>query len=93
MKKADISVQTLFIIAVTVIFLFFAIALFMGWIKLTDNVTNPILCNTKLLSFCSDWSKENYQKVPYEWADKAPGCAKKGIIPSLETCKDLLQQK
>lgn len=92
MGKA-IAVQTMFLIAVTVIFLFFTIAIFMGWIKLSEDVTNPVVCNTKLLNYCAEWSRTDYQKIPSDWGEEAPGCVKQGIIPTMEKCKTLLQQK
>lgn len=90
--KKGVETWTLFIIAVTVIFLFFALAFFMGWIKLTNNVTNPLLCNDKLLNYCAQWSSKNYQDTPYSWSDQAPGCAKQGIVPDVTSCKNLLHQ-
>jgi uncharacterized membrane protein YkgB len=91
MRKA-VAVHTLFLVAVTVIFLFFAIALFMGWIKITSDVANPAICNSKLLSYCSEWSASNYGSAPKNWADEAPGCVKIQIVPTIEKCKSLLQQ-
>lgn len=92
MEKA-VAVHTLFLIAVTVIFLFFAIAIFVGWIKLTEDVANPAFCNSKLLSYCAEWSRTDYYKTPYDWGEKAPGCAKIDITPTVDKCKALLQQK
>ena len=91
MKKA-VAVHTLFLIAVTVIFLFFSIALFMGWIKITDDITNPAICNSKLLSYCSAWSARNYGAPDKSWSEEAPGCTKIQIVPTIEKCKSLLQQ-
>lgn len=88
-----VAVHAIFLIAVTVIFLFFAMAIFFGWIKITEKIANPMICNSKLLSYCSEWSKTDYQKAPYDWSKEAPGCSKKGFTPSIEKCKDLLSQK
>jgi len=91
MKKA-VAVHTLFLIAVTVIFLFFAIAVFMGWVKLTDKITSPQICNSKLLAYCSEWSSKNYGNTPYDWSKDASGCVKIQIVPTIEKCKSLLKQ-
>lgn len=91
MEKA-VAVHTLFLIAVTVIFLFFAMAVFMGWIKLTDNITSPQICNSKLLAYCSEWSAKNYRDTPFDWSKEAAGCVKIQIVPTVEKCKTLLKQ-
>jgi len=91
MEKA-VAVHTLFLIAVTVVFLFFAVAVFMGWIKLTDNTISPPICNSKLLAYCSEWSAKNYNAVPYDWSKQASGCVKIQIVPTVEKCKSLLKQ-
>jgi hypothetical protein len=81
------------LIAVTVVFLFFALAIFFGWLKINESVANPAVCDSKLLSYCTEWSHTDYQKVPYNWADKASGCVKINISPDLDKCKVLLGQK
>jgi hypothetical protein len=88
-----VAVHTLFLIAVTVIFMFFALAIFFGWVKISEKVANPTICNSKLLTYCTEWSHTDYMKIPYDWSDKASGCVKINISPDLDRCKVLLQQK
>jgi hypothetical protein len=88
-----VAVHTLFIIAVTVIFLFFALAVFFGWLKINEQIANPTICNSNLLGYCTEWSHTDYQTVPYDWSQKDPGCVKINISPTLDGCKALLGQK
>lgn len=92
MSKA-LAVKTLYLIGVTMIFLFFAVIIFVGWLNITSKMANPAICNSKLLGYCSDWSRSDYQSMPYNWNSKASGCVKIGISPGMEKCKELLQQK
>jgi hypothetical protein len=93
MVKAAIEINTLFLIAVTALFLLFGILILLGFIKIGDTTATPMICNSKLLTYCNDWSRTEYQNTPYNWGDKASGCIKIGITPSLDKCKELLNQK
>lgn len=87
-----IAVHTIFLIAVIIIFLFFATVIFFPWINWSKVEANKFSCTAKLHSYCSDWEKSNFEKIPWDWNKKGPeGCEKIGIVePSEDKCKEVL---
>ena len=61
-----IAVQAIFLIGVIVIFLFFIVAIFWGWIDTTKFVTSQATCTANRISYCSALSSNT--KLP-DWDD------------------------
>lgn len=98
--KGDISVYGVFIVILIGVTLFVIIAIAYKWV---DNIlpaqSSQYSCNAKLLSYCTDWFKNNFENKPdWVYGDKNPKeCYQFTKVddsgPSITTCKELLGVK
>ncbi len=94
--KGDISVYGVFIVLFIGITLFIVLAIAFQWVdKILPAQANQYSCSAKLLSYCTDWYKNNFQEKPWTYSDKNPkDCYEFTKVdnsgPSDSKCKELL---
>ena len=87
-KKA-IAMNTATLIIIVGALIFFSFVIFYGWANLQNIEADRASCTIKLLNYCTEWWKNQFETVPYNWADKAPiGCEKDPIKISQPTADD-----
>ena len=93
-RKA-VAINAVSLIVIIAAFLFVTVAIFLGWINIQNLEANRVSCAAKLLNYCTDWWKKQFQSVPYSWADQPPnGCENDPIKigqPTAEDCKNILR--
>jgi len=97
LSKKAVAVDAVSLIVIIAAFLFFTVAVFLGWINVQNLEANRASCAAKLLNYCTEWWKKQFQSVPYNWAEQPPkGCEQQPINvgqPTLDDCKSLLHIK
>lgn len=88
-----IAAHVLTIIIIIALFGFFILLIVFDWIDTSNQQATQTLCTAKILNYCTDWFKNGFQNVPWDWGQKGPqGCEKFNINQPLNPtdCKNLL---
>lgn len=93
MKGAAINAA--YLVLVIGLFLFASLVIFYRYFNFQNIEANRATCSAKLLNYCTEWWKNGFKKVPYNWNDVEPkDCSNDpiGIFePTEEECKGLVR--
>lgn len=92
-----IAMDAVSLVVIIALLLFVSAAVVIGWINVQNLQASQAACSAKLVGYCSEWSLNNFQNVPYNWNTQSPTDCDKDPIkisqPSLQQCKNLIGQK
>jgi hypothetical protein len=94
MRSKAVAIHASMLVLMIALFLFIALVIFFGWINFQSVETTRASCTIKRFNFCVEWSKTDYKKEP-DWNKPPKDCENNPINigkPSMDQCKDLLQQ-
>lgn len=94
--KGDIAPYAVFIVILIGASIAVIIAVSYHWIgDILPGQASQFSCGTKILNYCTEYQKKNWDAPPYTYSDKNPKeCEKYTGVPdsgpSAEKCKELL---
>lgn len=94
--RKGIASHVMTIVFIIAIFGFFILLLVYNWIVATGLQASETLCTAKILNYCTDWWKNGFNQIPWDWNGKDPqGCEKFNIRQPVnpDDCKALLGVK
>ncbi len=90
--RKGLAVHTMVLIIMIGMFTAVSLFLFYKWASPSIKNATKASCVVKQISYCTDWSVNDFNQIPWEWDEKNPkDCHNVGISePTVEDCNKIL---